>query len=51
MYDYLEDILEEMPDDMNGTSPTPASGNLFDVGADSPALNEKEADFFYHTTA
>jgi hypothetical protein len=25
MYDYLEDILAEMPDDMNGTPPTPAS--------------------------
>jgi hypothetical protein len=40
-----------MPDDMNGTSPTPASDNLFDVDEDSPALNEKEADFFHRTTA
>jgi hypothetical protein len=31
MYDYLEDILDEMPDDMNGTAPTPASDNMFDV--------------------
>ncbi|MGK3737709.1 MAG: hypothetical protein ACI90V_004556, partial [Bacillariaceae sp.] len=51
MYDYLEDILEEMPGDMNGTSPTPASDNLFDVDEDSPALSEKEADFFHRTTA
>jgi hypothetical protein len=51
MYDYLEDILDEMPDDMNGTSPTPASDNLFDVDEDSPALNEKESDFFHRTTA
>jgi hypothetical protein len=42
MYDYLEDILDEMPNDMNGTSPTPATDRSFDVDEDSPALNEKE---------
>jgi hypothetical protein len=51
MYDYLEDILESMPEDMNGTSPTPASDNLFDVDDDSPSLNEKESDFFHRSTA
>jgi hypothetical protein len=51
MYDYLEDILDEMPDDMKGTAPTPASDNLFDVDDDSPALNEKESDFIHRTTA
>ena len=51
MYDYLEDILDDMPDDMNGTSPTPASNNLFDVEDDSPLLSEKEKDFFHRTTA
>jgi hypothetical protein len=51
MYDYLEDILDEMPADMRGTAPTPASDNLFEVGEDSPALNEKESDFFHRTTA
>ena len=42
MYDYLEDILDEMPGDMKGTSPTPASGNLSDVDEDPTLLNEKE---------
>jgi hypothetical protein len=51
MYDYLEDILDKMPDDMNGAAPTPASDNMFDVDEDSPALNEKESDFFHCTTA
>jgi hypothetical protein len=51
MYDYLEDILSEMPDDMRGTAPTPASNNLFNIDDDSPALNEKESDFFHRTTA
>jgi hypothetical protein len=51
MYDYLEDILDEMPADMKGTAPTPASDNLFEAHEDSPALNEKESDFFHRTTA
>jgi hypothetical protein len=51
MYDYLEDILSEMPDDMNGTAPTPASDHLFQVEDDSQALNDKESDFFHQTTA
>jgi hypothetical protein len=51
MYDYLEDILDEMPMDMNGTSPTPASDNLFDMEDDYIPLNEKESDFFHRTTA
>jgi hypothetical protein len=46
MYDYLEDILDEMPEDMNGTAPIPASANLFDVDEDSTLLNEKESDSF-----
>jgi hypothetical protein len=50
MYDYLEDILSEMPDGMNGTSPTPANHRLFKVDEDSPPLNEKESDFFHRTT-
>jgi hypothetical protein len=51
MYDYLEDILGDMPNDMKGTAPTPASDHLFDVDEESPGLNEKEADFFHRTTA
>jgi hypothetical protein len=41
MYDYLEDILAEMPEDMNGTSPTPTSDNLFEGDHNLTTLNEK----------
>jgi hypothetical protein len=51
VYDYLEDILDEMPEDMNGTAPTPASDNLFDADEDLPRLNAKESDFLHRTTA
>jgi hypothetical protein len=51
MYDYLEDILAKMPEDMKGTAPTPASDNLFNIDEDLIPLNEKESDFFHRTTA
>jgi hypothetical protein len=51
MYDYLEDILNKMTDDMNGTAPTSASSNMFEVDEESTALNDKEFDFFHRTTA
>jgi hypothetical protein len=34
MYDYLEDILSEMPDDMNGTALTPATDHMFETEDD-----------------
>ena len=47
MFDYLEDILDERHGDMRGTSPTPASGNLFDVDEDSPLHKDMRS----HTSA
>ena len=51
MYDYLEDILLEAPDDMNGTDVTPAAQNLFHVDEESPDLDDKTADFFHRMVA
>jgi hypothetical protein len=51
MIDYLEDILSEMPSDMEGIARTPAQDTLFTVDESSPLLNIKDADFYHHTTA
>ena len=51
MFDYLEDILSEMPSDMDGIARTPAQDDLFTVDEHSPLLNEKDADFYHRTTA
>jgi hypothetical protein len=52
MIDYLEDILSEMPSDMEGITRTPAQDdNLFTVDESSPLLNIKHADFYHCTTA
>ena len=36
---------------MTGTSPWPPGNNLFDEDEISPKLSEKQAEFFYQTTA
>jgi hypothetical protein len=51
MIDYLEDILSEMPSDMEGIAITPAQDDLFTVDESSPLLNVKDADFYHRTTA
>jgi len=53
MDDYLEKLFESMPDDgsYEGTAPSPAASNLFDVRDTAPLLDESEADFFHSTVA
>ena len=48
----MKKILLGLPDDMKGTSPTPAANYLFNVNDSDPVLlNETEAEFFHHTVA
>ena len=51
MYDFIEDILNEMPRDMGGTKPTPAKINLFNIDDTSETLDTKASEFFHRTTA
>jgi hypothetical protein len=51
MFDYLEDILSEMPSDMVGISRNPAQDDLFTIDELSPLLNDRDADFYHRTTA
>jgi hypothetical protein len=51
MFDYLKDILSEIPSDMEGIVRTPAQDDLFTINESSPLLNEKDADFYHRTTA
>jgi hypothetical protein len=51
MFDYLEDMLSEMPSDMEGVARTPAQDDLFTIDEQSSLLNEKDADFYHRTTA
>ena len=52
MFDYIENMLKELPEDMDGESATPAANHLFEVNADNPeVLSKEKADFFHHYVA
>ena len=51
MEDYLKEILNELPEDMNGTTTTPAADHLFKVRDNTLKLNEERADSFYRVVA
>jgi hypothetical protein len=52
MEDYINSILDEAPEDMKGTAPSPAANHLFQVNEVDPIfLGEHEAEYFHHTVA
>ena len=52
MFDYLEDIIVECPDDLKkATSIFPANDNLFKLNEDSPRLDNKRSELFHRITA
>jgi hypothetical protein len=52
MLDYIENMLEDLPMDMEGESATPTASHLFDVNTEDPVmLNKEQADIFHHNVA
>jgi hypothetical protein len=51
MYDYIDDVLEEVPADMKGVAATPAANHLFTVNEKCDKLDEETAETFHHLTA
>ena len=52
MTDYVENMLKEAPEDMDGESATPAGNHLFEVNEENPVmLNKEKADLFHHNVA
>ena len=47
MMDYVEKMLADLPEDMDGKAPTPAANHLFTVDDDCPKVDEKKAQFFH----
>jgi hypothetical protein len=50
MTDYVQGILGEVPDDMNGTAVTPAASNLFAVQGDADKLDDADVDTYHCLT-
>lgn len=51
MTDYVNEILDELPESMSGTAVTPAANHLFEVNEEAVKLSEADAQFFHHNTA
>ena len=50
MYDFIEYVIKEARNDMNGTLPWPADSKLFNVDHKSPRLSTEYADYFHSMT-
>ena len=51
MTDYVQGMVDELPDDMIGHAFTPAPTHLFDVNDESRKLDEEKAIMFHHNVA
>jgi hypothetical protein len=51
MIDYIDNMLEEMPEDMQGSATSPAASYLFDVNHKTAQLDQTTSDFFHATVA
>ena len=51
MVDYTKNMLEELPEEMDGMAMTPAAEHLFKVNETPTYLDEKDSMFFHHNVA
>jgi hypothetical protein len=51
MFDYIDNMLAELPDDMSGTAATPAANYLFDVNPQAAKLDKPMSEFFHTQVA
>ena len=51
MTEYVAKILDEMPEDMDGTATSPAADHLFQIIDGIELLDEANSDFFHATVA
>ena len=51
MVDYIKTMLDELPSDMDGTAPTPASSHLFEVNELAEKLSTELGNLYHHNAA
>ena len=51
MEKYLNEVLDDLPDDMDGAAATPAADHLFKTRKDAPKLDEERATLIHRVTA
>ena len=51
MYDYIDNMLAALPEDMRGTVASPAADHLFTVNDAGKKLTREQAEMFHHNVA
>ena len=51
MYNFIEDVLKDARDDINGLLPWPSDSKLFKVDRNLPRLSVEDVDYFPRMTA
>ena len=48
MINYIEKIIDDIPEDMKGESSIPSAHHLFDIAEDATKLHQDDAELFHH---
>ena len=51
MFNYIGNILNDIPEDMRVESAKPAAHNISDIAEDATKLSQNNADIFHHLFA
>ena len=51
MFDYIDNMLNDLPEDMGGTVTSPAADHLFSVSDTGKNLNHEQSEMFHHNVA
>jgi len=51
MYEFINELLRKVPEDMNGEANTPASSHLLNVNDNGTKLDERQSIMFHHFIA
>jgi len=51
MYEYINNMLSELPTDRKGSANTPSTGHLFSLNPEAKKLPEATAQIFHHLVA
>ena len=51
MFDYIDNMLADLPEDMRGTVTSPAADHLFTVNDTGKKLSREQAEMFHHNVA
>jgi hypothetical protein len=51
MEEYINNVLNDVPESMSGTAATPAANHLFEINPNTEKLNSSDSELFHHITA